>query len=189
MAVRGRRPDARREIRYSGSQLAPAASAAVRTVVQDDYCGLAFPCPGAEFEASLAVVGGADRRHRDAVECRKALKAMFDYLAGTLAGAAYAGGVTVLIPHSNEIALLAVLAFCVAPLALVAAINPSLNVAPITAIIVILVPTITHASPIASAFDRVLEVALGGITGFAVTLLLLPGPWRGRASRYPRRHR
>jgi hypothetical protein len=80
----------------------------------------------------------------------------------------------VLVPHSHEIALLAVLAICVAPLGFVAAINPSLNVAPITAIIVILVPTITHASPIASAFDRVLEVALGGITGFVVTLLLLP---------------
>jgi uncharacterized membrane protein YgaE (UPF0421/DUF939 family) len=119
----------------------------------------------------------------------RSLKAMFDYFAGTLAGAAYGGGVTVLIPHSDEIALLAVLAICVAPLAFVAAINPSLNVAPITAIIVILVPTITHASPIASAFDRVLEVALGGITGFGVTLLLLPAPWRGRGSSYPRRHR
>ena len=38
----------------------------------------------------------------------------------------------------------------------------------------LLVPEITHASPIASALDRVLEVALGGVTGFVVSLLLLP---------------
>ena len=46
--------------------------------------------------------------------------------------------------------------------------------APITAIIVLLLPTITHASPIASALDRVLEVALGGVTGLVVSFLLLP---------------
>jgi hypothetical protein len=56
----------------------------------------------------------------------------------------------VLIPHSNEIALLAVLALAVAPLAFIAAINPRFSAAPITAIIVLLVPTITHASQIAS---------------------------------------
>jgi hypothetical protein len=39
---------------------------------------------------------------------------------------------------------------------------------------VLLVPTITHASPIASALDRILEVALGGVTGFVVSFLLLP---------------
>jgi uncharacterized membrane protein YgaE (UPF0421/DUF939 family) len=57
---------------------------------------------------------------------------------------------------------------------LVAAINPSLAAAPITAIIVLLVPQITHVSPLSSAVDRVLEVALGGFTGFVVSLLLLP---------------
>ena len=79
-----------------------------------------------------------------------------------------------LIPHASEIALLGVLALAVAPLAFIAAINPRLSVAPITAIIVLLVPTITHASPIASALDRVLEVALGGVTGLVVSFLLLP---------------
>jgi uncharacterized membrane protein YccC len=47
-------------------------------------------------------------------------------------------------------------------------------VAPITAVIVLLVPAITHAGPIASAVDRVLEVALGAVTGLAVSFLLLP---------------
>ena len=104
----------------------------------------------------------------------RSLKATFDYLAGTLGGAVYGGAVGLLIPHSNEIALLAALALGVAPLAFVAAINPRFSVAPITAIIVLLVPTFTNAGPFASAFDRIIEVALGGATGFVVSFLLLP---------------
>jgi len=46
--------------------------------------------------------------------------------------------------------------------------------APVTAIIVLLIPTMTHASPIASALDRVMEVAIGGITGLIVSFFLLP---------------
>ena len=102
------------------------------------------------------------------------LRATTDYLLGTLGGAIYGGAVSVLVPHTNEWELLAVLAVAVAPLALIAAIYPRLKVAPITAIIVLLVPTITHATPLASAIDRVLEVAVGGITGFVVSILLLP---------------
>jgi hypothetical protein len=71
------------------------------------------------------------------VSVGRSLKATFDYLVGTLGGAIYGGAIGVLIPHSNEVALLAVLALAVAPLALVAAINPSLSVAPITAVIVL----------------------------------------------------
>jgi len=104
----------------------------------------------------------------------RSLKATFDYLAGTLGGAVYGGAIAVLIPHSSEIALLAVLALALGPLAFIAAINPRFSAAPITAIIVLLVPIMTHASPIASALDRVMEVALGGITGLIVSFLLLP---------------
>jgi uncharacterized membrane protein YccC len=104
----------------------------------------------------------------------RSLKATFDYLAGTLGGAIYGGAIAVLVPHSNEIALLAVLALAVAPLALIAAINPRLSAAPITAIIVLLLPEITHGSPLAPAIDRVIEVALGGVTGSVVSVLLLP---------------
>jgi uncharacterized membrane protein YgaE (UPF0421/DUF939 family) len=102
------------------------------------------------------------------------LRATSDYLLGTLGGAIYGGAISVLVPHTSEWALLAVLAVSVAPLALIAAIYPRLKVAPITAIIVLLVPAITHTTPMASAVDRVLEVAVGGITGFIVSILLLP---------------
>ncbi len=104
----------------------------------------------------------------------RSLKATFDYLVGTLGGAIYGGAIGVLIPHASEITLLGVLALAMAPLALIAAINPRFSVAPITAIIVLLIPTMTHASPVASAVDRVIEVALGGFTGFFVSFLLLP---------------
>ena len=90
-------------------------------------------------------------------------------------------------PHSgtHEIALLVALALAVAPLALIAAMRPGLTVAPITAIIVLLVPTITHASATASALDRIFEVGVGGLTGFAVSLLVcrrMPISWWSAAA-------
>ena len=104
----------------------------------------------------------------------RSLKATRDYLVGTLGGAIYGGAIGVLIPHASEIALLAVLALALGPLAFIAAINPRFSAAPITAIIVLLVPIMTHASQIASALDRVMEVALGGVTGLIVSFFLLP---------------
>jgi uncharacterized membrane protein YccC len=62
----------------------------------------------------------------------------------------------------------------VAPLAFIAAINPSLNVATVTAIIVLLLPVMNHGDPLDSAIDRVLEVAVGAITGLVVSFLVLP---------------
>jgi Fusaric acid resistance protein family len=104
----------------------------------------------------------------------RSLKATRDYLMGTIGGAIYGGAVAVLIPHSGEGALLAVLVMAVAPLAFIAAINPSLNVATVTAIIVLLLPTLTHGTPLDSAIDRVLEVTVGAVTGLAVSFLVLP---------------
>src|SRR6267154_3756119 len=57
----------------------------------------------------------------------RSLKTTIDYFVGTLGGAIYAGAVAALIPHSNEFALLGVLAIAVAPLVVLAAINPSFN--------------------------------------------------------------
>ena len=104
----------------------------------------------------------------------RSLKASFDYLIGTLGGAIYGGAVTVVIPHESEIALLALLAVVVGPLAFVAAVNPRFAAAPVTAIIVLLLPQMTHASAVSSAIDCVLEVALGGVTGAIVSVIFLP---------------
>jgi uncharacterized membrane protein YccC len=79
-----------------------------------------------------------------------------------------------LIPHDNEVALLAALAVAVAPAALLAATNPRFSATPFTAVMVFLAPFITHTGPIASAIERVIEVAIGGIIGLAVSLVVFP---------------
>jgi hypothetical protein len=104
----------------------------------------------------------------------RSLKATRDYLIGTLGGALYGGAIAVLIPHNGEGALLVVLVMAVAPLAFIAAINPSLNVATVTAIIVLLLPAMNNGNPLDAAIDRVLEVAVGALTGLAVSFLVLP---------------
>src|SRR5882757_6590175 len=104
----------------------------------------------------------------------RSLKATIDYFVGTLGGAIYAGIVAALIPHSGEVAELAVLAIAVAPLVVLAAKNSSFNVAPFTAVIVVLAPTITHSTPFESALYRLVEVALGAVTGLLVSLTVFP---------------
>jgi uncharacterized membrane protein YccC len=104
----------------------------------------------------------------------KSLKATLDYLVGTLGGAIYAGAVGTLVPHSTEITLLVALAIAVAPTALVVAINPRFSAATFTAVMVFFGPSITHTGPIASAVERVLEVAVGGFVGLFVSFAVLP---------------
>ncbi len=104
----------------------------------------------------------------------RSVKATIDYLAGTLGGAIYAGALGVLIPHGNDVALAGVLALAVAPLAFLGAAYPSLSTATFTGVLVLLVPQFVHVGPIESAIDRVLEVAFGGVTALAVSLLVFP---------------
>jgi uncharacterized membrane protein YccC len=104
----------------------------------------------------------------------RSLKATRDYMFGTIGGAIYGGAIAVLIPHSGELGLLGLLVLAVAPLAFIAAINPSLNAATVTAVIVLLVPAMSHVDPLASAIDRLLEVTVGAFTGLLVSFFLLP---------------
>src|SRR2546430_16302118 len=67
----------------------------------------------------------------------RSIKATTDYMLGTVGGALYGGALAVLIPHSAEGALLGLLVLTVAPLALIGAINPTLNTATVTAVIVL----------------------------------------------------
>jgi uncharacterized membrane protein YccC len=104
----------------------------------------------------------------------RSLKATRDYMLGTVGGAIYGGTIAVLIPYSSEAGLLGLLVLSVAPLAFIAAINPSLSTATVTAVIVLLVPTMHHADPLTSAIDRVSEVSVGAIMGLLVSFLVLP---------------
>jgi uncharacterized membrane protein YccC len=105
----------------------------------------------------------------------RSLKATIDYLLGTLGGVIYAGAVGALVPHSDESSLVAALAIAVAPVTLLAAIWPTFTVAPFTAVLVFLAPTVTHLHPIESALYRMIEVLLGGSTALAVSFLVFPG--------------
>ena len=111
----------------------------------------------------------------------QSLKAAIDYVAGTIGGAIYGAIVGILVGHDSEVALLAGLAIAVGPLALIAAIRPSLAAAPITAATVLVVPILTHATAIASAVDRVLEVALGAVIGLTISFVLFPSSAYGLA--------
>lgn len=104
----------------------------------------------------------------------RSLKATRDYMLGTIGGAIYGGAIAITLPYSSEAGLLGLLVLAVAPLALVAAIYPNLSTATVTAVIVLLVPTMHHADPLASAIDRVSEVSVGAITGLLVSFLVLP---------------
>lgn len=113
----------------------------------------------------------------------RSVKATIDYVIGTLCGAIYAGAIATLIPHNNELALIAVLALTVAPLALLGAINPSFSAATFTGVLVVLVPAISHVGPIQSALYRVIEVAVGGFTAVVVSLLVFPARARSLTTR------
>jgi uncharacterized membrane protein YccC len=110
----------------------------------------------------------------------RSLKATRDYMFGTVGGAIYGGAIAVLIPHSSEAALLGLLVLAVAPLAFIAAKNPSLSAATVTAVIVLLVPTMSHVDPLASAIDRVFEVMVGALTGLLVSFFVLPSRAHGQ---------
>ena len=101
----------------------------------------------------------------------RSLKATRDYMFGTIGGAIYGGAIAVLIPHSGELGLLALLVLAVAPLAFLAAINPSLSSATVTAVIVLLLPSMNHGNPLDSAIDRVIEVAVGAGVGLMASFL------------------
>jgi uncharacterized membrane protein YccC len=104
----------------------------------------------------------------------RSLKATRDYMLGTIGGAVYGGAIAILIPHSGEGGLLALLVLAVAPLAFVGAINPSLSAATVTAVIVLLVPAMNNTNPLDSTIDRLLEVTVGAVTGLVVSFLVLP---------------
>lgn len=109
------------------------------------------------------------------------LQATTEYVVGTLGGAIYASAIALLVPHTTTLALAAVLALSIGPLALLAALNPKFRVAPFTAVIVLLVSTQFGQSPIESAVYRVLEVLIGGVSAIVVSLLVLPEMAHGRA--------
>jgi len=102
------------------------------------------------------------------------LKAALDRFTGTLAGAIYGAAIAAAIPHTTAIDLALAIVLALFPLALLAAVNPSFRVAPVTSLIMLLPPTGQHLGPLTSALDRVAEITLGNIVGVVVALFILP---------------
>src|SRR5499426_2987079 len=102
------------------------------------------------------------------------LKATLDRMLGTVAGAIWGVSVTLAIPHRDTLTLGLTLAVALAPLALLAALKTNYRVAPVTAVIVLLSTAGVQVAPVSYAVDRVLEIGLGCLVGFAVSLLILP---------------
>jgi uncharacterized membrane protein YccC len=100
------------------------------------------------------------------------LTAGLDRLVGTLAGAVL-GAAAAQVREFWDAPQVLLLLLAVAPGATLAALRPSFRVAPLTAAIVLLANP-SDASPIASAMDRVIEIALGTIIGIVVSILVLP---------------
>jgi uncharacterized membrane protein YccC len=100
------------------------------------------------------------------------LAAGLDRFIGTLAGAVL-GAAVALTGEFWHVPQVLLLLLAVAPVALLAAIRPSFRIAPVTAAILLLT-TPSNASPIISAMDRVVEIALGTIIGVIVSIFVLP---------------
>ncbi len=102
------------------------------------------------------------------------LKAAIERFMGTLAGAFYGGAVTAFVAHETPFGIAVAMILGLFPLALLAAINPSFRVAPVTSLIMLLPPTGQTIGPLATAIDRVLEIMLGNFVGVMVSLFVLP---------------
>ncbi len=104
----------------------------------------------------------------------RSLKAAVDYVLGTMFGAVYGAAVVALVPHTSELALAGVLVLVVAPLALLGTIHPRFATSTFTGVMVLMIPSMWHTSPVESAFFRAIEVAVGGAVSVVVSFLVLP---------------
>lgn len=102
------------------------------------------------------------------------LKAMLDRLVGSLGGAIVGVAVSVGLHYLGVDAPGAALAIGLPPLALLGALKPAYRVTPITFIILILTPNLQELGPIESAYERMLEIAVGSAVALAVALTILP---------------
>src|SRR5208283_4533709 len=104
----------------------------------------------------------------------QSLKAALDRFAGSVCGAVYGGSVDLLVQHGHTWSMSLALIIAVWPLGVLAAIESTFRVAPITAIIVLLSTTSLTLGPVSYAVDRVLEIALGCGVGMIVSILIAP---------------
>jgi uncharacterized membrane protein YccC len=100
------------------------------------------------------------------------LTASIDRMKGTLLGAVIGGLAAWLRPHT-PLGLGVSLGVSVAITALAATLRPTLKVAPVTAVIMLVSPT-AGVNPLEAALQRVIEIALGSVIGVVTTLFVFP---------------
>ena len=112
------------------------------------------------------------------------LKATIEYAVGTLGGAVYAGVIATILPPTGELASLSDLVVVVAPLALLAAFNPTFRVAPFTAVIVVVgserQPTRDAMNRRSTAWSRSGSAAQSGSWSPTWCCRNVPTPWHAR---------
>jgi uncharacterized membrane protein YccC len=99
--------------------------------------------------------------------------AAFDRMQGTLLGAAV-GALAAWLRPQTPVGLGAAMALSVALTSLAATVRPTLKVAPVTAVIMLISPTGGAMGPLVSALYRVLEIFIGSVIGVATSVLVLP---------------
>ncbi len=102
------------------------------------------------------------------------LKAMIDRMAGSVGGAVWGGGVSLLIPHADSVSMGFALAAALGPLACLAAAHPAYRVAPVTAAVLLLNRDLATIGPLMSGLERLLEVGIGSLVALCVSLLVFP---------------
>ena len=100
------------------------------------------------------------------------LRAARDRLFATLLGALAGLFAVTIMPH-GDVGRAAAFILALIPTALAAAASPAFRIAPVTAVL-LLMSVQTTLTPLQLGLDRVLEIALGGMIGLAVSLTILP---------------
>jgi hypothetical protein len=99
------------------------------------------------------------------------LKAIVDRLAGTIGGAAWGVAVAITLPHTEPFSTLIALTVVLVPLAILVGFRPAYRVAPVTAIIVLLLGPGHGSEVVRSGLSRVGEIGLGALVALAVALV------------------
>ena len=107
------------------------------------------------------------------------LQFSLDWVIGTIGGAIYGSVVGWLIPHDDPAMAALALALGLAPLAFLAAINGRYRIAPVTAVIALIVPRGAEVDAITFTLERTAEIGLGALIAVAVALLVLPARAHG----------
>jgi uncharacterized membrane protein YccC len=107
------------------------------------------------------------------------LQFSLDWLIGTIGGAIYGSIVGWLIPTGDPYAATLALTIGLAPLAFLAAINGRYRIAPVTAVIALIVPRGAEIDAVTFTLERTAEIGLGALIAVAVALLVLPARAHG----------